>query len=122
MDEDIHEFEAENTLQLTGEQKNAVWLAMTQRFGIIQGGAGTGKTTMLRAVHHAMLKHDGTVHAVALAGRAAMRMREATGYPGRGGDGEVVALLFSAFNRSSMAFPSARVSSSRGMIGQSWES
>lgn len=83
VDDDLREFEAENTLQLTAEQKQAVWLAMTQRFGLILGGAGTGKTTMLKAVHHAMLKHDGTVHAIALAGRAAMRIREATGHPAR---------------------------------------
>jgi exodeoxyribonuclease V alpha subunit len=83
VDEDIRDFETKNSLQLTSEQKQAVWLALTQRFGIIQGGAGTGKTTMLKAVHHSMLQHNGTVHAVALSGRAAMRMREATGQPAR---------------------------------------
>ena len=83
VDADIREFQEQNSLQLTDEQKQAVWLALTQRFCLIQGGAGTGKTTMLKAVHHSIEKHQGTVYAVALAGRAAMRMREATGHPAR---------------------------------------
>ena len=79
----ISEFQAGNSLQLTSEQKNAVSLAMTQRFALILGGAGTGKTTILKAVHWAVSKCGGTVHAIALAGRAAIRMQEATGFPAR---------------------------------------
>jgi exodeoxyribonuclease V alpha subunit len=79
----ISEFQDQNHIHLTNEQQQAVWMAMTQRFGLILGGAGTGKTTMLKAVHFAVEKKWGTVHSVALAGRAAMRMREATGKPAR---------------------------------------
>lgn len=77
------EFAEGHNLQLTDEQKQAVWLALTQRVGMILGGAGTGKTTVLRAVMDAVEKRQGTVHAVALAGRAAIRMTEATGRPAR---------------------------------------
>jgi exodeoxyribonuclease V alpha subunit len=51
--------------------------------GLILGGAGTGKTTVLKAIMRAMEKLQGTVHAIALAGRAAIRMTEATGRPSR---------------------------------------
>jgi exodeoxyribonuclease V alpha subunit len=50
---------------------------------MILGGAGTGKTTVLKAIMWAVEKMNGTVHAVALAGRAAIRMTEATGCPAR---------------------------------------
>ena len=83
VDDLIEVFEASNSLKLTDEQKHAVWLALTQRFGLISGGAGTGKTTMLKAVQFAVEKREGTTHAIALAGRAAIRMHEATGYPAR---------------------------------------
>lgn len=79
----LAEFQAENSLKLTDEQKQAVWMALTQRVGIILGGAGTGKTTVLKAIMWAVEKLQGTVHAVALAGRAAIRMTEATGRPAR---------------------------------------
>lgn len=83
VDELLAEFQAENTLKLTDEQKQAVWMALTQRVGMILGGAGTGKTTVLKAIMWCVEKLQGTVHAVALAGRAAIRMTEATGRPAR---------------------------------------
>jgi exodeoxyribonuclease V alpha subunit len=83
VDELLAEFQAENSLKLTEEQKQAVWMALTQRVGMILGGAGTGKTTVLKAIMWAVEKLQGTVHAVALAGRAAIRMTEATGRPAR---------------------------------------
>lgn len=76
-------FESTHSLQLTDEQKQAVWMALTQRFSVISGGAGTGKTTMLQAVHFAVSRREGSVRAIALAGRAAIRMQEATGSPAR---------------------------------------
>lgn len=79
----LAEFQAENSLKLTDEQKQAVWMALTQRVGMILGGAGTGKTTVLKAIMWSVEKLQGTVHAVALAGRAAIRMTEATGRPAR---------------------------------------
>jgi len=83
VDDLLAEFQAENNLKLTEEQKQAVWMALTQRVGMILGGAGTGKTTVLKAIMWAVEKMNGTVHAVALAGRAAIRMTEATGRPAR---------------------------------------
>ncbi|GLH68230.1 AAA family ATPase [Geothrix edaphica] len=83
VDELLAEFQAENSLKLTDEQKQAVWMALTQRVGMILGGAGTGKTTVLKAIMWGAERLQGTVHAVALAGRAAIRMTEATGRPAR---------------------------------------
>lgn len=83
VDDLLIEFQAENSLKLTNEQKQAVRMALTQRVGMVLGGAGTGKTTVLKAIMWAIEKLHGTVHAVALAGRAAIRMTEATGRPAR---------------------------------------
>ena len=79
----IAAFHAQEGLKLTDEQQMAVWLAMTQRFALILGGAGTGKTSTLRAITFAQEQTGGMVHAVALAGRAAQRIREATGSQAR---------------------------------------
>jgi exodeoxyribonuclease V alpha subunit len=79
----LAEFQVETGLNLTKEQKQAVWLALTQRCCLVSGGAGTGKTTLLKAVIHCFEHQGGTVHPVALAGRAACRISEATGHPAR---------------------------------------
>jgi len=42
----------ENGVTLTDEQRNAVALALSNRICLILGGAGTGKTTVLRAILH----------------------------------------------------------------------
>ncbi len=66
---------------LDTEQRAAVRIAVRERCGIVRGGAGVGKTTVLRAVAHACTAFGRTTHMMALAGRAAVRIREATGWP-----------------------------------------
>lgn len=68
-------------VMLDAEQREAVRIAVQQRCGIIRGGAGVGKTTVLRAIARACTAFGRTVHMMALAGRAAVRIREATGWP-----------------------------------------
>jgi len=70
---------AASDVELGEDQRAAVHLALTSRFGLVVGGAGVGKTTALKAVV-ATSEHFGrAVHLMALAGRAAVRMSEATG-------------------------------------------
>lgn len=64
---------------LDDEQREAVRIAVQQRFGIVRGGAGVGKTTVLKAVARACAAFGRTTHMMALAGRAAVRISEATG-------------------------------------------
>jgi exodeoxyribonuclease V alpha subunit len=64
---------------LSAEQRDAVWMALTEPISLLIGGPGVGKTTVLRAVHSVAAAHGRTIHQAALAGRAAQRMREATG-------------------------------------------
>ena len=69
------------SFELNDEQKAAVKAATSQRFTIITGGPGTGKTTTVCAILRALLSvHDWTEENIALAaptGRAAQRMQEA---------------------------------------------
>lgn len=72
---------AETDFTLDKEQRDAVRLALRSRFALLLGGAGVGKTTVLRSVCAACECFGRAVHQVALAGRAAVRMRESTGRP-----------------------------------------
>lgn len=64
---------------LNAEQEQAVEMALTSPVGLIGGGAGTGKTTVLKAIIQAAERLGTHVHMMALSGRAARRMTEATG-------------------------------------------
>ena len=79
IENDIVSFERANGISLNQEQRSAVQMAVTHRFSVLHGGAGVGKTTVLKAVCTAVEAMGGRVIQMALAGRAAQRMREATG-------------------------------------------
>lgn len=78
-----HALESAEASGLNDEQMHAVVLALTRDVSVLCGGAGTGKTTALRAIVVAVKARFGSassVHLVALSGRAARRMAEATGH------------------------------------------
>lgn len=76
---------------LKGRQVDAVHMAVRNRICVLAGGAGTGKTTTLNAIVRAVgHKHSiasanglspGLIVQVAVAGRAARRITQATGAP-----------------------------------------
>lgn len=78
-EEDIVSFERVNTIRLNEEQRSAVQMALMHPFSVLKGGAGVGKTTVLKAVCAMVEARNGRVIQMALAGRAAQRMREASG-------------------------------------------
>ncbi len=67
------------TITLDSNQQAAVDFAIGRRFSVITGGAGTGKTTLIKAIADELASYGEKVHLAAFAGKAAARMREATG-------------------------------------------
>lgn len=63
------------------EQKKAVATALSEKFSVITGGPGTGKTTILQAVCSILRAKKVRITLAAPTGRAAQRMSETTGLP-----------------------------------------
>ena len=61
---------------LTDKQVEAVTTCLDNSIACITGGAGTGKTTVLRTALKAFHTMGYEIHAIALSGRAAMRLHE----------------------------------------------
>lgn len=80
-DELIAHYEGLQGIQLTHEQKAAIRMAASVQFSLVLGGAGVGKTTVLGGIIHVMEARHWSILQLALAGRAAKRMGEATGRP-----------------------------------------
>ena len=68
-------------MNLDASQRAAVTRATTSRVSIISGSAGTGKTTIIKAITDVLAAHGETVMLCAFAGKAAARVREACGRP-----------------------------------------
>ena len=66
-------------MELTGEQRQAVHEAVSQKVFVLTGGPGTGKTTILRAVISILDALGQRVALAAPTGRAAKRLGEAAG-------------------------------------------
>ncbi len=71
----------ENQIALTDQQQGAVRAALANKVSILTGGPGTGKTTTLRMVIHALEELDFTFALASPTGRAAKRLSEATEHP-----------------------------------------
>ena len=76
----IADYQAQGSITLHHKQIEALALANAHPFCVITGGAGTGKTTVLRALFQLYALAGYTVYPMALSGRAAKRIGEATGH------------------------------------------
>jgi exodeoxyribonuclease V alpha subunit len=77
----IAELERTSGMTFEPEQRQAVMTALDAGVCIIDGSAGTGKTSIVRAVLHAHLRlKRGEILQVALSGRAAKRLADATAH------------------------------------------
>jgi exodeoxyribonuclease V alpha subunit len=77
----LRTYELAEGIKLNAEQQQAVLLASEKSFMLITGGAGVGKTTVLKALYKVYEQAGVEVVQLALAGRAAKRMQEATDRP-----------------------------------------
>lgn len=75
----LADFEKREALALNSDQRRAAAMAAQPSLCILTGGAGTGKTTALKAINFLADAFGVPVIQAALAGRAARRMTEATG-------------------------------------------
>jgi len=71
------EYEPEPAMQFDDSQLAAIDTAVDNKVSIITGGAGTGKTTIIKAIADRL---GGNVTVLAPTGKAAARLKEATGF------------------------------------------
>ena len=76
----IQRIEAELGIELSTTQRKAVQLALTEKFMVITGGPGTGKTTLVKVFVAAAHEEERDVFLAAPTGRAAKRLEETTGH------------------------------------------
>ena len=78
LDKHIADYEKKHNLTFHKNQRKAVCMAMTNNVSVMTGGAGVGKTTVIRCILSALDKCREAYLQMALAGRAAHQMRLTT--------------------------------------------
>ncbi len=81
IDAALDEYEAQEGIQLAPSQRRAVARALEVPVLVVTGGPGTGKTTLVRAVLHALERRGERALLSAPTGRAAKRLSETTDHP-----------------------------------------
>ncbi|MBQ4113449.1 MAG: AAA family ATPase, partial [Clostridia bacterium] len=74
----IQREELDQGMTYAGEQKQAIYAALSHGVMVLTGGPGTGKTTVVHALLHIFRSMDLTVALCAPTGRAAKRLSEST--------------------------------------------
>ncbi|MBL8132137.1 MAG: ATP-dependent RecD-like DNA helicase [Anaerolineae bacterium] len=77
----LRSLEREHDLALTNQQRDAAAAALLHKVTVLTGGPGTGKTTTLKIVIHALDSLEASFALASPTGRAAKRLSEATGCP-----------------------------------------
>lgn len=107
----IADYEREEGFDLNVEQKAAVHCAAENPLALIVGGAGVGKTTVLKALYKVFDAAGVPIHQMALSGRAAKRMSEATGLPS-----STLARFFSNADKVNLESPAVIVVDEASMV------
>lgn len=79
LDKILEEVQAEQNIEYTDEQLEAIRSSATESILVVTGGPGTGKTTLIKGIISIFEKSDLDIVLAAPTGRAAKRMTEATG-------------------------------------------
>jgi len=74
LDEIIRDGEVATDLRLTDEQRDALRKLLQHPIAVLQGGAGTGKTTVMKVLAYCWERLGGNVVMGALAGKAALQL------------------------------------------------
>ena len=75
----VAEYESREGYDLGFCQRQAVIQSLTNQISIVTGGAGTGKTTILKTIYFVLDKYDIKIIQIALTNRACRKMSELTG-------------------------------------------
>ena len=76
----IRQYEKENNIVLHEKQKNAVFESIVENASMITGGAGTGKSTIVKCIIYVLQKLNNFILCSAPTGKASRRLAEATNY------------------------------------------
>jgi exodeoxyribonuclease V alpha subunit len=80
IEEKIKKIEEEQGFSFTEEQRKAIYLAIENNVLIVNGKAGTGKTSVIKGIVEVLKSVDGLEYATcALSGKASQRIHESTG-------------------------------------------